>query len=489
MADQDSVVSSPPAQYITSGSSSDYTVPAPLKFLISNLKTLVPHPLSAENYHIWRIQILQHFSANGFSGYLTGNLPCPSDASSNEFFKWTLIDRNLISALFSTISPAILPHILSCPTAQDVWKTLKKRIQPNIRSRVIQLKNELHTIQMGNSSMQQYLMRVKNLVDNISVSESQIDTEDILLYILNGLPSTYNSFKTAIRTSLNPIDLDTLYSLLCSEEIAQQQESQKDASVTPTDSAFYANRTNWQKGNSNNRNYKNRKSDNRNTSEAARPNPSAVKTDRPSCQICGKTGHIVINCWHRCNFKYAPTTTSAPRAYLTQQSSTPTNDWIMDSGASSHLTPDLGNLQQSSVYNGPDTISTTNGSTMSIQNSGQGLLPLPDSNRKLYLRNLLHVPSLTHNLLSISKLTSDNKVSICFDANGFVIKDVQDQRPLLLGQLCNGLYRLRTVSTDRPTYLLSRFAIIRSTVAWQARTSTSRCSQWSSAASTLSRTI
>ncbi|PKU65413.1 hypothetical protein MA16_Dca013558 [Dendrobium catenatum] len=62
MAEQGSAVSSSPNQHILSSSSSDYTAPAPLKFLISNLKTLIPHPLTAENYHIWRIQILQHFS-------------------------------------------------------------------------------------------------------------------------------------------------------------------------------------------------------------------------------------------------------------------------------------------------------------------------------------------------------------------------------------------------------------------------------------------
>ncbi|KAI0496144.1 hypothetical protein KFK09_022451 [Dendrobium nobile] len=244
MADQESNVSSPPVPSASSDSSPDYTVPAPLKFLISNLKTLIPDPLSSKNYHIWHIQILQHFSANGFAGYLTGDVSCPPDSSTIDFFKWSLVDRNLISALFSTISPTILPYILASSTAHDVWKTLKKRMQPNIRSRVIQLKNKLHTIQMRNSTMQQYLMQIKNLVDNISVSGSKIDTEDIILYILNGLPSTYNSFKTTIRTSLNPIDLDTLYSLLCCEEITIQQDTQKEASTNHDSPAFYTNQTN-----------------------------------------------------------------------------------------------------------------------------------------------------------------------------------------------------------------------------------------------------
>ncbi|PKU78594.1 Retrovirus-related Pol polyprotein from transposon TNT 1-94 [Dendrobium catenatum] len=342
-------------------------------------------------------------------------------------------------------------------------------MQPNIRSRVIQLKNELHNIQMNNSSMQQYLMQIKNLVDNIAVSGSKIDTEDIIIYILNGLPSSYNSFKTSIRTSLHPIDLDTLYSLLCSEEIAMQREHQKEATATTDNPAFYTSRTSSNRSNGANRNFKNRKNESRSTSDYAphsHPNQLISKTDRPTCQICGKLGHIALNCWHRHNPKYAPTTSAPQRALLSQQHPVSTKDWILDSGASSHLTPDLSNLQQGTSYQGSDTISTANGASLPIQHSGQGLLPIPDSARKLHLRNLLHVPNLTHNLISISKLTKDNKVSISFDEHGFVIKDGQDHRPLLLGQLHNGLYRLQNVSPDRPSAHLARQT---STLLWHAR--------------------
>ncbi|PKU66252.1 hypothetical protein MA16_Dca014102 [Dendrobium catenatum] len=73
----------------------------------------------------------------------------------------------------------------------------------------MQLKNELYRVQMKDLPMQQYLTRIKSLVDNISASGSQIDPEDIMLHILNGLPPTFNSFKSTIRNSLQPIDLDT----------------------------------------------------------------------------------------------------------------------------------------------------------------------------------------------------------------------------------------------------------------------------------------
>ncbi|PKU80545.1 putative mitochondrial protein [Dendrobium catenatum] len=66
MGDQDSVTSHPPSSINLSGDS-DITIPPSLKFLISHIKNLLPHPLTVENYAIWRLQILQHFTANGFA--------------------------------------------------------------------------------------------------------------------------------------------------------------------------------------------------------------------------------------------------------------------------------------------------------------------------------------------------------------------------------------------------------------------------------------
>ncbi|KAI0523042.1 hypothetical protein KFK09_005432 [Dendrobium nobile] len=306
---------------------------------------------------------------------------------------------------------------------------------------------------------QQYLTRIKTIVDNISASGSQIDPEDIMLNIMNGLPPTFNSFKSTIRNSLLPIDLDTFYSLLCNEEIHLQQELHEDPSPNTTATALYAssNTTSRNRNNSNTKRFSKTKNPQTSSNPPAymiNP-PTSQNSARPTCQICGKTGHTALNCWHRCNLKYAPTNSRPPRALLANPSTTTNQDWILDSGASAHLTPDASQLYYPTAYHGSDTVSTANGSMIPIHTTGQGILPLPDTARKLHLHNLLHVPSLTHNLLSVSKLTADNSISITFDANGFIMKDRRDQHPLLLGQLHNRLYRIRIPPDIRHTALTS----------------------------------
>ncbi|KAI0492823.1 hypothetical protein KFK09_027099 [Dendrobium nobile] len=120
--------------------------------------------------------------------------------------------------------------------------------------------------------------------------------------------------------------------------------------------------------------------------------PSMATPARPTCQIYGKSGHVALNCWHRCNFKYVPTAPRPPRAFLASPSATTTQEWVLDSGASTHFTQDGNNLHSPAAYQGSDTMSIANGTSLSIHNSSQGLLPLPDTPRKLRLSNLLHVP-------------------------------------------------------------------------------------------------
>ncbi|PKU81836.1 Retrovirus-related Pol polyprotein from transposon TNT 1-94 [Dendrobium catenatum] len=468
MGDQDSTSSLPPVSTTIPTSTPELLIPPTLKFILSNIKNLISYTLTAENYILWRTQISQHLTANGYAAHLTGTTEPPPDDQSTEYHRWRLIDSNLMSALFSTISPTILPYVITASTAHEVWAILERRLQASSRSRILQLKNELHNIQMQTLTMQQYLAKVKSIVDTIATSGTKIDPEDIVLYILNGLPTQYNSIKTYIRSSSQPADLDSLYSLLCSEELHVNQESKNQPSQPTV--AYYTTGYNQRS--------KNAKRTVRPSYSNNKPPPASDQTvnrsqttttnsgQRPLCQICGKLGHTAVTCWHRCNLNYTSTKTSAPRANLVQTSPDENQTWIMDSGATAHMTADSTALQNSMTYHGSDSVSTANGSTMPIHNYGQGLLPLPNTPRKLYLCNLLHVPKLTHNLLSVSKLTQDNSVSITFDANGFYVKDLQDHQLLLHGRLHNGVYQLH-MAPDNKFQALHTNTISQTT--WHAR--------------------
>jgi hypothetical protein len=67
-------------------------------------------------------------------------------------------------------------------------------------------------------------------------------------------------------------------------------------------------------------------------------------------------------------------------------------------------------------------------------------------NRDLVLKNILHVPSSSKNLLSVHKFTYDNNAFFEFHPWYFLLKDQDTKTLLLRGRCRNGLYPLPLVS-------------------------------------------
>jgi hypothetical protein len=95
--------------------------------------------------------------------------------------------------------------------------------------------------------------------------------------------------------------------------------------------------------------------------------------------------------------------------------------WYADTAATDHFSNDINKLTVKEQYNGKDTVQTANGTGMRITHIGQSIIPTPT--QPLHLKNIHHVPSITHNLLSVKKLTHDNNVFFEFHPWYFLIKD------------------------------------------------------------------
>ena len=114
--------------------------------------------------------------------------------------------------------------------------------------------------------------------------------------------------------------------------------------------------------------------------------------------------------------------------------------WYPDSGATNHVSNDLGNLNISSEYHGGKKLMLGNGLGISISHIGQAHFKTANS-RTLLLNNLLHVPDISKNLLSVSQFAKDNKVFFEFHPNVCFVKDLQSREIVLKGILDQGLYK------------------------------------------------
>lgn len=120
-----------------------------------------------------------------------------------------------------------------------------------------------------------------------------------------------------------------------------------------------------------------------------------------------------------------------------------TRTWYPDSGATHHLTADIANLAQRSDLCGANQIFKCNGQGLSILSVGSTSFSSP-LNPHLSLNNLLHVPAITKNLVSISKFARDNSIYFEFHPNSCFVKSQADHQVLLEGTVGpNGLHHLK----------------------------------------------
>jgi len=95
--------------------------------------------------------------------------------------------------------------------------------------------------------------------------------------------------------------------------------------------------------------------------------------------------------------------------------------WLLDSGASNHVTNDLQNLTGVMDYAGSESLIIGNGKSLPITHVGT--TSISNSHLTLTLPETLYVPSVNNNLLSVAKLCKDNNVLIEFHPLFCLVKD------------------------------------------------------------------
>jgi hypothetical protein len=115
-------------------------------------------------------------------------------------------------------------------------------------------------------------------------------------------------------------------------------------------------------------------------------------------------------------------------AALNQMAIQGQSPWVMDSGATSHMSSNDGILL-SRLPSPPSSIMVGNGHSIPVSSRGTSSLHLAD--RTFHLHNVHVAPQLARNLLSVRQFTRDNNCSIEFDASGFSVKDLRTQTVLL----------------------------------------------------------
>ena len=121
------------------------------------------------------------------------------------------------------------------------------------------------------------------------------------------------------------------------------------------------------------------------------------------------------------------------------------NSWLTNTRCSYHVTPNLSQLSlHQQPIQGNETVTVGNGQELLVTHIGNGKLQTLTYNFRL--DNILRVPDLASNLLSVHKLCLQNNVICYFDANKFLIQDLPMGKILYAGLSRDGVYPIPSIS-------------------------------------------
>jgi len=117
--------------------------------------------------------------------------------------------------------------------------------------------------------------------------------------------------------------------------------------------------------------------------------------------------------------------------------------WIIDTGASDHMTSDLTQLFNLQPLPQPILITLPDGSLKTVATYGQIHL-FPHKT----IHTVLYVPDFEFNLLSVSKLLTAHKLFVIFFSDHCYIQDLSTKQILAVAPSVDGLYKLSPVGTS-----------------------------------------
>ncbi|UYV66781.1 K02A2.6-like, partial [Cordylochernes scorpioides] len=298
--------------------------------------------------------------------------------------------------------------ILTCKTSKQIWASLTKIYEGDIKKKSIEARNNVSRLRMYlEESWKDYLHSSENLLENARIMGATIDDEEFIYSVIKGLPQKYNIIAMQINTMNNPTlsDIESQFSLY------QERYHEKDFSSS---SAYKASQ-----------------------SESKKFYPKNKFKYKPECYICNKIGHKANDCWHNQKNKgnnnrredlNKPSTSGYKPKFGNQQKQTGKShnekaancliaknqeksekEWIIDSGATSHMTSCFELLKNSE--NKENKIILADDTQIESKAIGNVIIKTKEENL-LILKDVLFVPQIKGNLLKAYRICNPEKFQI-----------------------------------------------------------------------------
>ncbi|GAB2294185.1 hypothetical protein Dimus_038285 [Dionaea muscipula] len=460
-----------------------------------NVGNFVTLKLTQSNYPLWREQLLALAESQDLNEHLTGPAPekfttpaassdtttTPSSTTISEtYLAWRKKDRLLRGWIIGTLSEESLGLVVGLDSAKAVWDALQDEYAQDSQEREFTLRQQLVYLRKGeDKTLRDHIHAFKSLCDNLAAIGKPVNDKEKVFFLLTSLGPHYEHFATTMLKPPLPSYKDVVSQLQNLDQrrswlspnsgspspvlnphlafVAQQNQtgghqcytgrSNQGRNFTSDGRGFTAqNQSQQPTGNPN----RSAQIEQNKSMGQRRPPPSGERRMTQNerdlyrnerCQYCGTQGHIAKICWWIPK-KTETATTVLPQALaaLTLDTSVADTEWMTDTGASNHMTGKSQLLSNFKTYHGKDGVLIGDGSSLKIK--GIGETKVKQKHASIPLHDVLYVPALTKNLLSVSQLTSQYPVNCEFSNDLFYVKDRETGQTLMTGTRRGDLYVL-----------------------------------------------
>ncbi|XP_074315134.1 uncharacterized protein LOC141651316 [Silene latifolia] len=485
-------------------------------FAVTNISNHISVKLGLENdqYPLWVALFRNHAKSNRVLHHIiTPKFGAPkAPVTDDEKEQWETLDATFLQWIYSTITTDLLETVIeSDSTAMDTWNRIADIFQDNKNSRAVTLEQEFSHVEMSDfSSASAYCQRLKSLADQLKNVGAPVTNSRLVLQLVSGLTEAYQNVGSIIRQRDPLPQFYQARSMLTLEEasfakqaatgsaamyVKGSADSDGGSSSSPNSGS---NTGKGNRGNGNNKK-KGKGSKGKSQTPASAPitAPESSPVTAPSAPHQWPAGYGSWQ-WPSSPWGYPPcryptspwARPSVPsraqsgilgprpaRAYAAEGPSQtdidaamytlglgPPDPWVMDTGATSYMTSDLGKLSSFVNSSIPNGIIVGNGHSIPVKGYGQSTIlePHPPS----VLKNVLYSPQLVKNLVLVRKFTTDNQVTIEFNPFGFCIKDMRTGTRLMR---CNSRGNLYPISGTNTSQLSPNFVGLAASSLWHDR--------------------
>lgn len=336
--------------------------------------------LNNENYQVWKFKVELLLIKEDLWDQVNSDVPQNEEMRA----QWVKNDNKARAIIGLLVEDSQLLHIRKATTAKEVWNALKNYHEKSTLTSKVYLLRQICNLKLSEDGcMETHVNTMLGLVEKLTALGEELVDHLIVAMLLSSLPESYGTLITALESrSETELTLDLVKGKLLDE-------------------------------------YKRRKG----VAGVVQNGDSALKVtqnrginDDKECFFCKKSGHFKKDCRKYAKWKSGREKSnqvsendgnSSSICFCVRDDKKNQAAWFVDSGSTSHMTSNRNFFIDFTPKNQGE-VAVANGKMLKVLGIGSGEIKCLNENNKeitVTLKDVLYVPKLEENLISVKRLT------------------------------------------------------------------------------------